>query len=162
MNKGLHISEPVHNNRSVIFMAALSILLGGIIYLAFRSPELAFIQWIGASGSDGWLALFRENAASYGKNLPEWFVYSLPDGLWAFAYALVITSIWTRSSSWIKYLWLASIPLLIIGFEAMQYLHIIPGTFCFQDLIAGLAGLTLGYIIGTNTQKHRKHEKEMV
>jgi hypothetical protein len=80
--------------------------------------------------------------------LPKWIVYSLPNGLWAFAYALLITGIWSDSKSCVKYFWMGSIPVLVLGFEILQYPGIIRGTFSMQDIALGIAGITVGIIVG--------------
>ena len=54
---------------------------------------------------------------------------------------------------------MASIPVLVLGFEVLQFAEIIPGTFCIQDLSLGIAGLILGIIVGNETIKLNNHEK---
>jgi ABC-type lipoprotein release transport system permease subunit len=55
---------------------------------------------------------------------------------------------------------MASIPILVLGFEIMQIPGIIPGTFCIQDIALGLLGLLLGIYIGTmKTKNNNYHEK---
>jgi hypothetical protein len=110
------------------------------------------------AGSDHWLGFIRSRSLSLGAHLPEWIVYSLPGGLWAFAYALMITTIWSGSRSRLKSFWMVSIPLLVFGFEFLQYVRIIPGTFCFQDIALGMAGMIIGILAGTYTIKSKNHE----
>ena len=75
-------------------------------------------------------------------------------------YALLITRIWSGSNSWLKYFWMASIPLVVLGFEILQYAGLIPGTFCIQDIAFGVLGLVLGIFIGTiKTKNNNYHEK---
>jgi len=140
-------------------LSAIALLSGGIIYILFRTSEPAFFNWISAVGLDGWLNFARNSSLSVSPFLPEWIVYSLPNGLWAFAYALLITTIWSDSKFWLKYFWMASIPLLVLGFEILQLTGIIPGTFCIQDIALGIAGLTFGIIVGTKIIKPNHHEK---
>jgi hypothetical protein len=90
---------------------------------------------------------------------PDWMVYSLPNGLWAFAYALIITRIWGRNKSWPRIIWLASIPALVLGFETLQFWGIVHGTFCLQDLALGLTGIILGIITVFIIPKPHPHEK---
>ncbi|KPL20420.1 MAG: hypothetical protein AMS23_10985 [Bacteroides sp. SM1_62] len=108
---------------------------------------------------DSWLNLARHNSLSLDLLLPEWFVYSLPNGLWAFAYALLITVIWSGSRTWLRYFWMASIPVLVLGYEVLQYAMIIPGTFCIKDIALGIAGLSLGIFAGYKLSESNKHEK---
>ncbi len=137
-----------------VLLSSAALLLGGVIYLLFHASEPVFFKWIHASGTGGWLEPVRHNSLSVLANLPGWIVFSLPAGLWAFAYALVITTIWAGSRSRARYFWMASIPLLVIGFEIFQYAGIIHGTFCIQDLTLGLAGMSLGIIAGIFTRPY--------
>jgi hypothetical protein len=142
-----------------VMLSCLALSLGGIIYIFFRSSEPVFFGWIRAVGFTHWLNLARESSLSPSLLAPEWFVYSLPGGLWAFAYALLITTIWWTSKSWLKYLWMATIPVLVLGYELLQYAQIIPGTFSIQDMVLGMAGLIIGIILGIIISKTTYHEK---
>ena len=143
-----------------ICLSALAILGGGAIYILFRISEPVFFSWIRLAGLGKWLDIVRQYSFSYNLHLPTWIVYSLPNGLWAFAYALLITNIWADSKSRLRYFWLASIPLLILGFEGLQYLSIISGTFCVEDMILGTIGLVSGIIIGFKIPKLLRYEKQ--
>ena len=127
--------------------------------MLFRTSEPIFFNWISAAGLDSWFSVARQRSLSLNLHLPEWIVFSLPNGLWAFAYALLITGIWSDSKSWLRTFWMASIPLLVIGFEILQYLGIIPGTFCIHDIALGMAGLITGILVGIRTIKPNNHEK---
>lgn len=137
-----------NTNGIFIILSFVALLSGGLIYLLFRSTEPVFFQWIKVLNLNKWLSLQRQKSASLPLHFPEWFLYSLPNGLWAFAYALIITTIWAGNKSWLRTLWMASIPVLVFGFELLQYMHFIPGTFCLQDIAFGMAGLTIGIAVG--------------
>jgi hypothetical protein len=141
-----------------VIISAVALLAGGMVYILFRPSEYVFFSWISAIGFDSWFNLARNSSLPSSPDLPEWIVYSLPNGFWAFAYALLITIIWSGSKSRIRYLWMTSIPLLVLGYEILQYSNIITGTFCIQDVALGITGLTIGIIIGTRI-KHNYHEK---
>jgi hypothetical protein len=143
------------------WLSAIALLAGGIIYILFRTSRPAFFNWISAVGLDGWLNFARNSSLSLTPLLPGWIVYSLPNGLWAFAYALLITSIWSGSKSWLRYIWISSIPVLVLGFEILQFARIIPGTFSIQDIAFGITGLTFGIIVGIKTIKPDYHEKAL-
>jgi hypothetical protein len=143
-------------NRLHIILCALTLILGGIIYILFRPKEAIFFSWIRTLGFEGLISSFRQIPQSFKLHLPEWFVYSLPNGLWAFAYALLISQIWSGSNSVFRYFWIASIPGLVLGFEILQFTGTIPGTFCFQDIALGIAGMTIGSILGSKSIKQKK------
>ena len=149
-----------YSHRLTLFLSAIAILIGGLIYILLRPSEHIFFGWIRLAGLDHWISPARVLSPMLGQLFPDWMIFSLPNGLWAFAYALLITSIWSESESWLKYFWMASIPLLVLGFEILQYPGLIPGTFCIQDIVFGLAGLLLGFFIGNlKTKNNNYHEK---
>jgi len=149
------------NWNSLYIYCAIALILGGIIYRLFRPQKPIFFDWIGFTGFYGLIGSFRQNSLYLAPHLPDWVIYSLPDGLWAFAYALIITRIWMNSPSGFKYFWLASIPILVLGFEILQYSGIIPGTFCYLDLIVGFIGLIAGIVLGNKTIKQKTYENEL-
>ena len=148
-----------YSHRLYILLSVLAIFIGGLIYIFLRPSEHVFFGWINAAGFEHWFSYARSHSPSLSHLFPEWFIFSLPNGLWAFAYALLITLIWSGSKSWSRYFWLGSIPVLVLGFEVLQFPGIIPGTFCMQDLAMGLAGLVLGTFIGFTKTKNKYHEK---
>ena len=143
-------------------LSAFAILTGGIIYILFRASEPLFFRWFNVAEFEHWLAVIRQHSLNHDPILSEWNVFSLPNGLWAFAYALVITSIWSGSKSWIRILWMASIPVLVLGFELFQSAGIMPGTFCVQDIILGSLGLSTGILTRVLIDKANNHEKNFI
>ena len=129
----------------------LAILAGGFIYVLFRPGEPIFFHWLGSIGFENWLGTVREKSLSITRSLPPWMVYSLPNGLWAFAYTLLILTIWKGSHSRLKYGWFLSIPLLVFGFELLQFTGHLPGTFCKIDLLWGATGIILGVLTVNRT-----------
>jgi len=136
-----------HLHQLSILFAGLALLFGVFVYIFFRTSEFRFFHWAGTVGLEQWLRKARAGSLSWSLHTPEWFIYSLPNGLWSFAYAVLITGIWLKSHSWLKYLWMASIPVLVTGYELLQHSGVVPGTFCIADLAFGLAGLILGMLI---------------
>jgi len=61
--------------------------------------------------------------------------YSLPDALWACSGVFLFPAIWTGSRSPVRHLWICIAPLLAIGGELAQGVHLIPGTFDLVDLL---------------------------
>ena len=135
-----------HSVRGKHFLiSALAVVAGGCIYMLFRPVEPVFFKWFGSAGFENWLFRLRETSIAFGLALPPWLIYSLPNGLWAFAYTLLILGIWKGSHALIRYVWFLSIPLLVFGFELLQLTGDLPGTFCLYDMIWGAIGITLGY-----------------
>ncbi|MBE0655394.1 MAG: hypothetical protein IH594_16455 [Bacteroidales bacterium] len=156
-NKPIYSSD--YSRRISVLISVFALLSGGFIYFFFRSPDYEFVRWIRTLDFDPWFNLAKKDPFPQNLLIREWAVFSLPNGLWAFAYALLITMIWWGSKSLLKYLWLGTIPLLVLGFEALQLTGTIPGTFCSQDIAFGIAGLTSGIMTGIKITKPDYHEK---
>lgn len=147
------------NRKLITLFCIIALLLGGMIYLFFRPSQPYFFHWIRVIGLGDWISHVRANTLSSGSYIPKWIINSLPNGLWAFAYAILITGIWTGSKSWLKYIWMSSIPILVLGYEFLQYPGVIPGTFCIRDIIFGTIGLLFGILIGVKTIKPYNYAK---
>ena len=119
-----------------------------------RPSDFVFFRWIETTGLPvNWIARARDHLFSGSPPLPAWIIYSLPGGLWAFAYTVLILTIWKNNRSRVKYFWMATIPALVVGFESLQLTGIVPGTFCLQDMMLGIAGIGLGFLFVTDTRK---------
>ncbi len=129
-----------------VYLSSFAVFLGGLIYILFRPTEPLFFNWFSTVGTEILLNAVREKSLSINSFLPDWMVYSLPNGLWAFAYTLIILRIWKGSHSFIKYFWFLSIPILVFGFEVLQLTGGQRGTFCWSDLAWGALGITLGLL----------------
>ncbi len=139
--------------------AVAAVALGGIIYIFLRPPGYAFIHWLDASGVKDLTNQLKGCSLFPAHAVPGWVVYSLPNALWAFSYSLIITGIWFRGRSGLKYFWLASIPFLVTGFELLQLTGTIPGTFCPQDMVLGITGMISGFLAGLKLTNPNNHER---
>ena len=129
-----------------VFWALIILLVGGMVYLLFRSTSLPMFDWV--RNAD-----MMNSIEKLGFNIcliPAWMIYILPDGLWMFSYCLIIGSIWDFR---ISRCWFMLTLLLFVAiiFEFLQYIHVIPGTFDNLDIIAYTIAFFLGalYIIIT-------------
>lgn len=147
MDKSFSYTSIHFTKSKYIFLCSFTIFLGGLIYILFRPTEPVFLNWFDAIGLENWLTELREKSLFFVPSLPKWFVFSLPNGLWAFAYTIIIISIWNGSRSFLKYFWFLTIPVLIFGFEILQFTGDFPGTFCLQDITSGILGIIVGFII---------------
>ncbi len=149
-----------YSNKLYILLSAFAVFMGGSIYIFLRSSEPVFFNWIKSAGLNNWVTTLRHNSFYIRDSFPDWVVYSLPDGLWAFAYSLLITSIWRKSSSWMKYFWLATIPVLVLGFEFLLYYGLIQGTFCIKDIAFELGGIIIGFFSEIKINNLKNYEKK--
>ena len=99
------IKVAIRAKRINYLIAGIAVFAGGMIYVLCRSSAYFFFQWIRALDFHDELSLLRTHILPYGRRFPEWLIYSLPDGLWALAYTLVILTIWFNSNSSLKYFW---------------------------------------------------------
>lgn len=140
-----NIANHSSKNRYIL-LSFLAVFVGGFIYILFRPTEAGFLKWFGIIGTDHLLYAAREKSLSINSFLPDWMVYSLPNGLWAFAYTIIVLRIWKGSNSIMKYFWFLSIPVLVFGFELLQATGNLQGTFCWIDMLWGAIGITLGLL----------------
>ena len=147
------------NDIIAIIISVFAVVAGGLIYILFRPSEPVFFQWFNIVNLENWFDFIRNNTINLRGWLPEWFVFSLPNGLWAFAYSLLIFTFWLKSDSKLKFFWYLSVPVLVLGFEFLQYFGLIPGTFSVQDVLLGIFGIIAGYFIGELLIKSNNNEK---
>lgn len=86
---------------------------------------------------------------------PNWFLYSLPDGLWLFSCTSILLVIWNNRISNQNIYWLLSVPSISIISEIGQFFLIFPGTFDTFDLIFYLGGFVLPLLIFTHPKKSK-------
>jgi hypothetical protein len=132
------------NNIKVYVLAFMSVAAGVTVYIMWRPDTIRVFSWLEFAGMRRPVDNIRTYTYPMHGSIPEWIVYSLPNGLWAFSYALIITHLWKGNSSPVRYFWFASIPILTLGYEFFQYTGFVPGVFCIEDLIFSIAGISLG------------------
>ena len=109
-----------------------SLLAGAVIYLLFRSKNLLGFLLLRRIGVEPWADRMRSYTADV--RLPDVVVNSLPGGLWALGYILVIDSIFGNQSRSTRIVWASVIPLLGVCSEVMQGVGLLPGVFDLWDL----------------------------
>ena len=107
----------------VYTIAFTSLLLGALIYMLLRPAPVLFINWIELLSLKQLPHISKSSNLLLYISLPHWFVFSLPNGLWTFAYALIMTQIWGGKKLKISYFWLGTIPVLCASYESLQYLE---------------------------------------
>jgi hypothetical protein len=150
--------KPIRAKRIILMMAGIAVFAGGMIYVLCRTSDFPFFSWIRRLGFDDELTFLRAHLLPYGRLLPEWVVFSLPDGLWSLALTLIMLTIWMDSHSILKYVWYATIPILVFGYELLQWTGIVSGTFCFNDIILVAAGLLAGMVLAILIFKKSNYE----
>jgi len=131
-----------------ICLCILCLVCAFDIYIFFRSSSIPIVYWFE-----------RNEVVSYYSShpfiqLPNWVLYSLPDGLWLLSYEFIITYLWKYQIKNKLYLsFTIGLPLFACSCELFQINGIIKGTFDILDLIcyifACLIGLSYCYYIKT-------------
>lgn len=106
-----------------IIHVVLPTVIGSFIYIGWRSTDLLAFRWLELLGLSS--IVFRPELS-----LPDWVLFSLPDGCWAYATTSWMLLIWKRLTYWA---WL--VPVLAIGSELGQMFGVVPGTYQTLDVI---------------------------
>lgn len=130
----------------------LTLLLGFLVYISFRQDTLIMFGWFDIINLSEVISNYRLLTLPLAENLPIWFLYSLPDGLWLFSCLSILLYVWDNTISKHNIHWLLLVPAVAIFTEIGQYYSIIPGTFDMIDLTFYLVGTVLPILIFTNSK----------
>ena len=133
--------------KTLILISIITLSIGTLIYLLFRVSTLKVFSWLNFLGIDFVNNDLRKKSINYMPKIPDWFIFSLPDGIWIFSYVLVMISIWNFTLNKKSIFWMTIIPLVAIFSEIFQIFDFIPGTFDFVDLSFYILGFILPFII---------------
>jgi len=141
-------------NYKPLLLVILPVLIGTAIYVIWRPDTLIVFQWARALGLLPIVNSSRQALAEGYKFVPSWVIYSLPNALWIFSYAIVISYLWrSKEKGIVRTMWLLSPIILGVGYEFMQLIRVIPGTFCQFDIAFALSGSFLGLKIPVQSNK---------
>ena len=122
------------------------LLVGGFVYLAWRSQSLLMFSWVDAVGLDSLLHPLREFAAPMLPHVPKWVLFSLPDAAWVYSMTAAYVLVWRRAKSAAGLFWVSLGCLLGAGAELGQLVSLVPGTFDLTDLCLIAAAAPLAYL----------------
>lgn len=114
--------------------------LGGLIYIALRPTSLLMFDWFEYTGLSPLVTDFRLITHPLRSQLPNWAVYSFPQGAWVWFGTMTMQCIWQPLRSAAGHLWIAFSCLLAIGGEIAQGLKLVTGTFDLTDIVSSLLG----------------------
>ncbi len=103
-------------------------------------------RWVDALGAQPILNEARSHLKSFGTVTTQWFLYSLPDGLWVYSCTAYMILVWDRRLSLQSLLWLVLPISLAAGGEMGQALGIVPGTYDEIDLTLCFLGATAPFV----------------
>lgn len=136
--------------------ASVLLTIGGLVYICYRPLRLLMFRWAHISQDTHWLMSVRHSIPA---DLPAWFVYALPDGLWACSYTIIVGTIWNFEISRCLEL-LILIPMAGVISELLQACGLLPGIFDWSDMTAYIFGMLVGLLFLqciNNKRKHIKH-----
>lgn len=119
----------------------LPTFVGASVYLLFRTPSLVVFHWVEAIGLHTHLMALRRCLSDV--QLPEWLLYSLPDGIWVYAITMWMSIIWHGETPWP---WLSIGVLLAVGAEFGQAIGCVPGTYQHLDVLFYIGAFLLALI----------------
>ena len=118
---------------------ALPLVLAIAIYFLFRSTPPPLLMTL----SDQFSMTHRP--MWLGSEF-DWFVYNLPDALWAFSFTSFLLIACRNDHPTTRKTYLAFGSFLMIGVEVAQGSYL-PGTYDHLDVLATVAGMGLSYLL---------------
>lgn len=129
---------------------AVPLVLGVLVYVAWRSTEVTLVRWFPSSI----VSALRALAAHV--PLPAFVVGTAPDLAWGWSFGAMMGIVWAgRPMSRRKIGWLGAGALVAAYAEIGQLWQLPPGRFDLVDL----AAIVLGYAIGAALTSRSKSEK---
>ena len=145
-------------NKQFFFGFLLTLLLGGFIYISFRSDTLIMFNWFNELKLNTLIIGLREYTIPFKNYLPQWVIFSLPDGLWIFSSTSIMLLLWNNKLNIKTIIWILLIPLYAFSIEILQLCQLYPGTFDIIDIILYISGIVTPLYLYTNYLNFRKND----
>jgi hypothetical protein len=124
---------PARASRTLALLhVVVPIAIGGLIYLAWRSPTLLMFRWLDLAGLS--VQPLRNAVGSFAPDSPM-IAFSLPTALWAYAVVSFFCLVWYPLQGVFARAWIGIGCAVAIGSEVAQAVQFIPGTFERVDLL---------------------------
>lgn len=127
--------------RYLLLAVVLPIVIGGLIYVLFRTDSLLMFDWAEQLLLTDLIDRGRAVAAPLLPRVPDFVLFCVPDGVWVFSATAFFARLWHDGPLWMRACWIGITPAMAIGGELGQATGLVPGTFDVLDLLA--------YIIAT-------------
>ncbi len=135
-----------------IVIGILPIILGGLIYLIYRTDTLIMFGWFKKIGLSDSVDFLRANQFLQKLTIPGWIKFSLPDALWLFSFNYILLALWNFKINRQSAFWLFIAPTIGIFSEIGQSIEVVPGTFDLVDLALLIIASLISFLIGTNSK----------
>ena len=122
--------------RYFLLAVILPIVIGGLIYLLFRTESLLMFSWAEHLSLTELISRGRTAAAPLLPHVPGFVLFSVPDGVWVFSATAFFARLWHDGPLWMRAGWIGVVPAMAIGGELGQIVGLVPGTFDVLDMIA--------------------------
>ena len=120
-----------------LLLIAPALLLSGFIYIFYRTEKTVVNQMIITLTSRGEYRMLRAGVRHH-LALPDFIIYSLPEGLWVFCITLTSKPFYIRAGRLVIQGF--AVPLVFaIGLEGLQLLHIAHGHFDMLDIASAIS-----------------------
>lgn len=120
------------NAYPILLRVLMPLLIGGIIYLLFRTTDLRMFIWLYDLGFRGTIEDLRILATPLRIHIPAWVIFSLPNALWLYGFMASIKMLWYNSK--MMWWWMALPALIGCLSELFQAVDLLPGTYDPLDL----------------------------
>ena len=130
-----------------LFIVLVSFAVAVLIYLLFRSRKLFYYQIIELMNLDTHVGAIRKIVWVYRKHIPNWIIYSLPDGLWLFSMGVSILHnrvFYKKAQNIFNIIFFT-----MIGIEVFQGIYGGHGTFIGTSDGADVICYIIGYIMAS-------------
>ena len=134
----------------------LTLFIGTLMYVLFRNKSILVFDWINSINIIRPINYLREMTICSKQYLPNWFIFSLPGGLWTFSYVTLVMLIWNNEIKRKNIFWLILLPAIAIISEIGQCLKLFPGTFDLNDILFYILGFITPLILFKNKQSQKK------
>ncbi len=133
-------------------------LLGGIIYIAFREESLRMFEWFEEIGVTPVIHAFRSSLAPLHEYIPYIMIYSLPNALWYLSGMLAFSELWKKGNG--KWFWVCVVSIIAFGAEFGQAFKLIEGAFSIPDVILMVGSLCLFFTLESLLRERENNEEK--
>ncbi len=123
----------------MLLHVVVPVVVGAAIYVLFRSPRLRVFRWLHALGLGDAVPAARAWARPLADRLPEWVLFSAPDGLWVYGLTACLALVWRGTPGPARRGWLCVGLALGAGGELGQRMGLVPGVWDPADLLLCVA-----------------------
>lgn len=133
--------------KQLLFSSYITLTIGCLTYVLFRSDSLKMYAWFDKLYCLQAIKSMREFTMEFIDVIPNWMLYSLPDGLWLSSCISLILIIWKNKITKGSLFWVFSMLIIAVLSEMGQFFKIIPGTFDWMDVAMYFLGALFPLII---------------